>query len=71
MEILDNTPDLRRTLRNKCWKAIIPKESAPYALRSCLGKESLSVVRSVDDNIDEMLKRLDEKYGDPAKTAMK
>ena len=47
----------------------IPKESAPYALRSCLTKEPLSVVRSVDDNIDEMLKRLDEKYGDPAKIA--
>lgn len=47
--------------------ACMPKESAPYALRSCLGEEPLSVVRTVDDNIDEMLKRLDEKYGDPAK----
>ena len=47
----------------------VSKESAPYALRSCLTKEALGVVRSVDDNIDEMLKRLDEKYGDPAKIA--
>ena len=47
----------------------VSRESAPYALRSCLTKEALGVVRSVDDNIDEMLKRLDEKYGDPAKIA--
>ena len=47
----------------------VSKESAPYALCSCLTKEALGVVRSVDDNIDEMLKRLDEKYGDPAKIA--
>ena len=45
----------------------LPKESAPYALRSCLGREPLSIVRSVEDDIEEMLKRLDEKYGDPAK----
>ncbi len=45
----------------------LPKESAPYALRSCLGREPLSTVRSVEDDIEEMLKRLDEKYGDPAK----
>ena len=47
----------------------LPKESAPYALRSCLGREPLSIVRSVEDDIEEMLKRLDEKYGDPAKIA--
>ena len=37
----------------------VSKESAPYVLCSCLTKEALGVVRSVDDNIDEMLKRLD------------
>ena len=47
----------------------LPKESAPYALRSCLGREPLSTVRSVEDDIEKMLKRLDEKYGDPAKIA--
>ncbi|CAB4025010.1 Hypothetical predicted protein [Paramuricea clavata] len=41
----------------------LPKESAPYALRSCLGREPLSIVRSVEDDIEEMLKSLDEKYG--------
>ena len=43
--------------------------TAPYTLRSCLGKEPLAVVKGVDDDIEEMWKRLDEKYGDPAKIA--
>ena len=63
-EILGNTPDSKGT----CCK-VVSKESAPYGLHSCLTKEALGVVRSVDDNIDEMLKRLDEKYGDPEKIA--
>ena len=41
--------------------------TAPYTLRSCLGKEPLAVVKGVDDDLEEMWKRLDEKYGDPAK----
>jgi hypothetical protein len=49
-------------------KQVMPSlstETAPYTLRSCLGKEPLGVVKSVDDDIDQMWKRLDEKYGDP------
>ena len=37
-------------------------------LRSCLGKEPESLVKSIDD-VQEMWRRLDEKYGDPAKIA--
>ena len=65
MEILDSIHVLRKTLSSK----YLLQDSAPYALRSCLGKEPLSVVRSIDDNIEKMLKRLDEKYWDPAKIA--
>ena len=43
--------------------------TAPYTLRSSLGKEPLHVVKAVDDDIEEMWRRLDEKYGDPAKVA--
>ena len=43
--------------------------TAPYTLRSCLGKEPLHVVKAVDDDIEEIWRRLDEKYGDPAKVA--
>ena len=42
-------------------------ENAPYILRSCLSKEAANTVKSIDDDLDAMWKRLDEKYGDPAK----
>ena len=42
-------------------------ESAPYILRSCLSKEPADVVKSIDDDLEPMSKRLDEKYGDPTK----
>ena len=46
----------------------VDKDSACYILRSCLEKEPAETVKGVlDDNIKEMWKRLDEKYGDPAK----
>lgn len=43
--------------------------TALYTLRSCLGTEPLAVVKGVDDDITEKWKRLDERYGDPAKVA--
>ena len=47
----------------------LTNSTAPYTLRSCLGKEPMAVVKGVDDDILEMWKPLDEKYGDPAKLA--
>ena len=47
----------------------LTEDTAPYTLRSCLGKEPLAQVKSVDDDIRDMWKRLDEKYGDPARVA--
>ena len=51
-------------------KQVMPtldKDSACYILRSCLEKEPAETVKGVDDDIKEMWKRLDVKYGDPAK----
>ena len=45
----------------------LDKDSACYILRSCLEKEPAETVKGIDDDIKEMWKRLDEKYGDPAK----
>ena len=42
-------------------------ESAPYILRSCLSKEPAHVIKNIDDDLEAMWKRLDEKYGDPTK----
>ena len=40
-----------------------------YVLRLCLSSDPAAIVKSIDDDISEMWKRLDEKYGDPAKVA--
>ena len=66
--------DLREypTFKRDFQKQVMPhltEDTAPYTLRSCLGKEPLSQVKSVDDDIRDMWKRLDEKYRDPARVA--
>eukprot|EP00794_Sanderia_malayensis_P021205 gene21205-23287_t len=54
-------------------KQVVPemksKDSMAYALRSCLTKLPLNIVKNVDDDLDEMWKRLDEKYGRTSKLA--
>ena len=44
-------------------------DDVSYVLRSCLGSDPATTVKSIADDISEMWKRLDEKYGDPAKVA--
>ena len=66
--------DLREypTFKRDFQKQVMPhltEDTAPYTLPSCLGKEPLAQVKSVDDDIRDMWKRLDEKYGDPARVA--
>ena len=54
-------------------KQVVPemksKDSTAYVLRSCLTKILLDIVKNLDDDLDEMWKRLDEKYGKPSKTS--
>ena len=47
----------------------LQSDNVSYVLRSCLGSDPATIVKSIDDDISEMWKRLDEKYGDPAKVA--
>ena len=47
----------------------LQNDDVSYVLRSCLGNDPANFVKSIDDDISEMWKRLDEKYGDPAKVA--
>ena len=44
-------------------------EAAAYILTSCLKGEALEKVKNVDDDIENVWKRLDEIYGDPCKLA--
>lgn len=69
-------PSFHRNVRNypqfktdfeKQVKPSINAKNAPYVLWSCLGQEPADMVKSVDDDITVMWKRLDKKYSDPAK----
>ena len=46
---------------------VINKENAAYILRSCLDKDAAGAVKSTNDNLESLWKRLDEVFGDPAK----
>ena len=56
------------TLKNKSCPHL-QSDEVSYVLRSCLGSDPANTVKSIDDDISEMWKRIDEKYGDPAKIA--
>ena len=43
------------------------ESAAAYALKSCLSKTPLGVIRNVDDDLEEMWMRLDDKYGKASK----
>ena len=42
-------------------------DAAAYILKSCLGKEALDTVKNVDDDLDTMWERLDDRYGRSSK----
>ena len=43
-------------------------ESAAFTLRQCLSREVQEKVALVDDDVDKMLQKLEEEYGDPSLT---
>ena len=45
----------------------LEEREAAFTFRQCLGKEVETVLGSGDYNLDEMITRLDGKYGDPSK----
>ena len=55
---------IKTRLKNKSCR--IFNDDVSYVLRSC---DPANIVKSIDDDISEMWKRLDERYGDPAKVA--
>ena len=59
-------PQFKRDFQTQVMPGLT-KLTAPYTLRTCLDKEALAQVKSVDDDIEEMWARLDEKFGDPGK----
>ena len=53
----------------RCRKVMpsLNSSTAHYTLRSCLDEGPLAVVKGVDNDNEEMWRRLNEKHGDPAK----
>ena len=47
--------------------SIKDSHSAAYILKSCLSGSALDAVKNVDDDVKNMWKRLDEKYGRTSK----
>ena len=45
----------------------LEEREAAFIFRQCLGKEVEAVLGSGDFDVEQMLKRLDEKFGDPSK----
>lgn len=42
-------------------------EDDPYVLRSCLSEEALEVVQGAVDSFADMMKKIDDRYGNPSK----
>lgn len=42
-------------------------DPATYVLKSCLSRTVFNLISNVDDNLDEILRRIDERYGKPPK----
>ena len=59
-------PQFKRDFQTQVMPGLT-KLTAPYTLRTFLDKEALAQIKSVDDDIEEMWARLDEKFGDPGK----
>ena len=45
----------------------VSESQQPYVLKSCLSGVPLDIVKNVDDRIEEMWSRLDDKYGEPTR----
>ena len=61
-----NFPRFRRNFVRLVQPSLSSNEAA-FGLRQCLSENVESCLGSCDDNVDEMLKTLDRKFGDPCK----
>lgn len=62
-------PRFRSDFEHHIFPELGSGSKAAYVLKSCLSDAPFDAVCNVDDDIKEMWKRLDEKYGQPSKLA--
>ena len=56
--------------RTDFMKMVLPnidKKQASFVLRQCLSQSIVKSIASCEDNVDEIIKRLDDKFADPGK----
>ena len=54
-------PRFKSDFKRQVLPGLKKPETAAYVLKSCLSKSPFDIIRNVDDNLDEMWKRPDEK----------
>ena len=59
-------PRFKDDFRTQVMPSIL-NEQQPYVLKSCLTGTPLEIVKNVDHSVQDMWKRLDERYGEPSK----
>ena len=65
----DGDPREYPRFRSDFLKQVAPRcatEALAYTLRTCLCRKAQEMVKVVDDDYEEMFRRLDEEYGDPS-----
>ena len=60
-------PRFKKDFELRVIPSVGSSDAIPYVLRSCLKRVPLEIVKNVDDDVSEMWKRLDEKYGEASK----
>ena len=60
-------PRFRRDFNKHVMPMATSKDSAAYILKSCLDKQAFEIIKNVDDDLNEMWTRLDERYGRSSK----
>ena len=60
-------PRFKSDFKKHVMPLVTTNDSAAYILKSCLDKQPLETIKNVDDDLDEMWMRLDDKYGRSSK----
>ena len=58
-----NYAKFKKDFERQIQKQVDSEETLIYVLKSCLSEKALNVVKNIDDDIKEIWKRLDDKFG--------
>ena len=61
-----NYAKFKKDFQRQVQTQVDSEETLVYILKSCLNDEALKVVRNIDDDVSEIWKRLDAKFGQPS-----